>query len=107
MVLLDVLGQNHDEELWGDPHAFRPKRFLERAVDPDELIPHSGGEPNTGHRCPGRGSPSGCSKPSRSVWPASASPSPTRTSGSPCGGSPPGYAAASPYGPCVCRVSAR
>ncbi|WP_345636769.1 cytochrome P450 [Streptomyces thinghirensis] len=53
MLLLDVYGQNHDEKLWGDPYTFRPERFLERPADPDELIPQGGGDPATGHRCPG------------------------------------------------------
>ncbi|MGW7264527.1 cytochrome P450 [Streptomyces sp. NPDC054842] len=55
MVLLDVFGQNHDEELWGDPYVFRPERFLQHPVERDELIPQGGGEPRTGHRCPGEG----------------------------------------------------
>ncbi|MFF8595086.1 cytochrome P450 [Streptomyces sp. NPDC015220] len=55
MVLLDVHGQNHDAELWGDPYAFRPQRFLERPAERDELIPQGGGDPSTGHRCPGEG----------------------------------------------------
>ncbi|MFJ1812453.1 MULTISPECIES: cytochrome P450 [unclassified Streptomyces] len=55
MVLLDVFGQNHDEKLWGDPYVFRPQRFLEHPVERDELIPQGGGEPRTGHRCPGEG----------------------------------------------------
>jgi fatty-acid peroxygenase len=53
IVLLDVYGQNHDEELWGDPYTFRPERFLERPAAPDELIPQGGGDPRSGHRCPG------------------------------------------------------
>lgn len=53
LVLLDVYGQNHDEELWGDPYAFRPQRFLERPAERDELIPQGGGDPREGHRCPG------------------------------------------------------
>ncbi|MET9799652.1 cytochrome P450 [Streptomyces sp. NPDC006368] len=53
LVLLDLYGQNHDEELWGDPYAFRPERFLERPVERDELVPQGGGDPTTGHRCPG------------------------------------------------------
>ena len=55
LVVLDVYGQNHDETLWGDPYAFRPRRFLERSVGRDELIPQGGGDPATGHRCPGEG----------------------------------------------------
>ncbi|WP_217142779.1 cytochrome P450 [Streptomyces sp. AC627_RSS907] len=53
ILLLDVYGQNHDEELWGDPYAFRPERFLDRPAERDELIPQGGGDPATGHRCPG------------------------------------------------------
>ncbi|MFF9221039.1 cytochrome P450 [Streptomyces viridosporus] len=55
LVVLDVYGQNHDESLWGDPYAFRPQRFLERPAQRDELIPQGGGDPATGHRCPGEG----------------------------------------------------
>ncbi|EFL37606.1 cytochrome P450 152A1 [Streptomyces griseoflavus Tu4000] len=55
LVVLDVYGQNHDESLWGDPYTFRPRRFLERPVQRDELIPQGGGDPATGHRCPGEG----------------------------------------------------
>lgn len=50
-----MYGQNHDESLWGVPYAFRPGRFLERRVERDELIPQGGGDPATGHRCPGEG----------------------------------------------------
>ncbi|MDT0609308.1 cytochrome P450 [Streptomyces lancefieldiae] len=53
ILLLDVYGQNHDEELWGDPYTFRPERFLDRPPERDELIPQGGGDPATGHRCPG------------------------------------------------------
>ncbi len=55
MVLLDVYGQNHDADLWGDPYAFRPQRFLEHPAQRDVLIPQGGGDPWTGHRCPGEG----------------------------------------------------
>ncbi|MEW5354107.1 cytochrome P450 [Streptomyces sp. 16-176A] len=55
MVLLDVYGQNHDPALWGDPYAFRPQRFVEHPAERDELIPQGGGDPRTGHRCPGEG----------------------------------------------------
>ncbi|MFF6995291.1 cytochrome P450 [Streptomyces sp. NPDC008313] len=53
LVLLDVYGQNHDAGLWGDPYTFRPQRFLDRPVERDELIPQGGGDPGSGHRCPG------------------------------------------------------
>jgi fatty-acid peroxygenase len=53
MVLLDLYGQNHDPELWGDPYTFRPERFLGREIGAYELVPQGGGDPSTGHRCPG------------------------------------------------------
>jgi fatty-acid peroxygenase len=58
MVLLDLYGQDHDPELWGDPYTFRPERFLDpdgavREIGEHELIPQGGGDPRTGHRCPG------------------------------------------------------
>ena len=53
MVLLDLYGQNHDEELWGDPYAFRPERFIGREIGAFELVPQGGGDPRPGHRCPG------------------------------------------------------
>ena len=58
MVLLDLYGQDHDPELWGDPYAFRPERFLTdegtvRDIGAWELVPQGGGDPRTGHRCPG------------------------------------------------------
>jgi len=53
MVLLDLYGQNHDADLWGDPYAFRPERFLGRDIGAFELVPQGGGDPRTNHRCPG------------------------------------------------------
>jgi len=53
MVLLDLYGQNHDPELWDDPYAFRPERFLGREIGEFELVPQGGGDPRTNHRCPG------------------------------------------------------
>jgi fatty-acid peroxygenase len=53
MVLLDLYGQNHDPELWGDPYAFRPERFLDREIGAFELVPQGAGDPRTNHRCPG------------------------------------------------------
>ncbi|MFI1994821.1 cytochrome P450 [Actinoplanes sp. NPDC020271] len=53
MVLLDIYGQNHDERLWPEPYRFDPQRFVDREPGRDELIPQGGGDPRTGHRCPG------------------------------------------------------
>jgi fatty-acid peroxygenase len=53
MVLLDLYGQNHDPQLWEDPYAFRPERFLGREIGAFELVPQGGGDPRTNHRCPG------------------------------------------------------
>ncbi|NEK57094.1 cytochrome P450 [Geodermatophilus sabuli] len=53
MVLLDLYGQDHDPDLWGDPYAFRPERFLGRDIGPFELVPQGAGDPRTNHRCPG------------------------------------------------------
>ncbi len=53
MVLLDIFGQSHDPDLWADPYAFRPERFLDRPIGEFELVPQGGGDPRTGHRCPG------------------------------------------------------
>lgn len=53
LVLLDVYGQNHDPELWTDPYRFDPDRFLGQEIGEFTLIPQGGGDPRTGHRCPG------------------------------------------------------
>ncbi|SCL32274.1 fatty-acid peroxygenase [Micromonospora pallida] len=53
MVLLDIYGQHHDARFWPDPYRFTPERFLNREVDPYELLPQGGGDPAAGHRCPG------------------------------------------------------
>ncbi|WP_041833247.1 cytochrome P450 [Actinoplanes sp. N902-109] len=53
LVLLDVYGQNHDPQLWSDPYTFDPKRFADREIGAFDLIPQGGGDPRTGHRCPG------------------------------------------------------
>jgi fatty-acid peroxygenase len=53
LVLLDVYGTNHDPELWPDPEAFDPTRFVGVEPDPLAFVPHGGGDPATGHRCAG------------------------------------------------------
>ncbi|WP_447002224.1 cytochrome P450 [Saccharothrix isguenensis] len=53
MVLLDLWGHNHDHDLWGDPYAFRPERFLGRDIGRFELVPQGAGDPETNHCCPG------------------------------------------------------
>jgi fatty-acid peroxygenase len=53
LVLLDVYGHHHDPQVWSAPYEFRPERFLRRPVGEYELIPQGGGDPRTGHRCPG------------------------------------------------------
>ncbi|MER7955781.1 cytochrome P450 [Streptomyces sp. NPDC096030] len=57
MVLLDLYGHDHDPALWRSPYTFDPGRFITQgtpspALD-DKLIPQGGGDPATGHRCPG------------------------------------------------------
>ncbi|MEU0412001.1 cytochrome P450 [Streptomyces griseorubiginosus] len=53
LVLLDIYGQHHDPDLWDDPYAFEPRRFMQRPPEGNELIPQGGGDRESGHRCPG------------------------------------------------------
>ncbi|MDG4791151.1 cytochrome P450 [Micromonospora sp. WMMD1102] len=53
LVILDLYGQDHSAELWPDPYTFDPERFVGREIGAFELIPQGGGDPRTGHRCPG------------------------------------------------------
>ena len=52
-VLIDLYGVNHDPKLWDTPYEFKPERFEDRKKDLYDFVPHGGGDPNTGHRCPG------------------------------------------------------
>lgn len=52
-IVLDVVGTDHDPQQWSDPQEFVPTRFLEGDPDPFEYVPQGGGDPATGHRCPG------------------------------------------------------
>lgn len=51
LVLLDVYGTDHDPALW--PGSFDPDRFLDHSPGPYDYLPHGGGDPAHGHRCPG------------------------------------------------------
>lgn len=53
LVVLDVYGQHHSAELWGDADRFRPERFLGVTPDPYWLVAQGGGSAEDGHRCPG------------------------------------------------------
>jgi fatty-acid peroxygenase len=52
-VVLDVYGTLHDPGIWTDPERFDPARFVGRDPDPFTFLPQGGGDPATGHRCPG------------------------------------------------------
>lgn len=55
LVMLDIYGTNHDSRIWEKPYEFRPERFKERNDNLFDFIPQGGGDPTTGHRCPGEG----------------------------------------------------
>ena len=53
LVLLDIYGINHDSRIWKKPFEFQPERFKNWQYNPFEFVPHGGGDPANGHRCPG------------------------------------------------------
>lgn len=53
MVLLDIYGINHDEQIWDQPDQFVPERFGKWNGSAYNYVPHGGGFPQNGHRCPG------------------------------------------------------
>ncbi len=52
-VILDLYGINHDARTWAAPDEFRPERFAEWDHGLFNFVPQGGGDPHTGHRCPG------------------------------------------------------
>ncbi len=53
LVLLDLFGHNHDEDMWEEPWHFAPDRFLDHRPGQFDLVAQGAGDPATGHRCPG------------------------------------------------------
>ncbi|MDW3215682.1 MAG: cytochrome P450 [Ilumatobacteraceae bacterium] len=53
LVLYDLYGTNHHDELWPKPDTFEPERFRHWDEDPFSLVPQGGGDHAHGHRCPG------------------------------------------------------
>lgn len=53
LVFLDLYGTTHDPRLWDNPEVFNPDRFKDWKGGMFDLIPQGGGDPHTGHRCPG------------------------------------------------------
>jgi len=55
LVILDIYGTNHSEEIWSNPDRFDPDRFENWKGSPFSFIPQGGGDYDVGHRCAGEG----------------------------------------------------
>jgi len=53
LLVLDVPGTHRDPRHWDAPDDFLPERFAGVWPDPFAFVPQGGGDPATGHRCPG------------------------------------------------------
>lgn len=53
MILLDVYGTMHRDDVFENPNEFYPERFKEWDGSPFDLIPQGGGDYHTNHRCAG------------------------------------------------------
>ncbi|GLZ80253.1 fatty-acid peroxygenase [Actinorhabdospora filicis] len=53
LVVLDLYGSDMDPVAWDSPRRFDPARFLGREPGPFEVLAQGGGDPHTGHKCPG------------------------------------------------------
>lgn len=51
--MLDVPGTNQHPAHWDEAERFLPERFDEVMPTPFAFVPQGGGDPTTGHRCPG------------------------------------------------------
>jgi len=52
-VLLDLYGTNRDPRSWHEPQRFDPERFAHWNGSAFNFITQGGGDPASGHRCPG------------------------------------------------------
>ena len=53
MLLLDVYGTMHRDDVFDNPDEFYPERFKDWDGSPFDLIPQGGGDYHTNHRCAG------------------------------------------------------